>query len=129
LGTSGASQIPNPDYVEDSEIYAYDSNKYIAVEIWQVKSGSIFDRFLLTDDVDLAREWAEKSIAQNKAENEAKKAEQEKKRKEDEEARAAQATQQGDEAEEADDVEDLEDEVNDDEKEVEAAHEEAHDEL
>jgi len=38
-------KIANPDYKEDSEIYAYDSNKYIGIEIWQVKSGSIFDRF------------------------------------------------------------------------------------
>jgi calreticulin len=117
-------KVPNPEYVEDNEIYAYDSNKYLAVEIWQVKSGSIFDRFLLTDDVDLAHEWAEKSIAQNKAENEAKKAEQEKKQKEEEEARA----NAPEESEEADDDE-VEDDEAEKEVEAEAAHEghEGHD--
>jgi calreticulin len=118
-------KVPNPEYVEDNEIYAYESNKHLAVEIWQVKSGSIFDRFLLTDDVDLAHEWAEKSIAQNKAENEAKKAEQEKKQKEEEEARANAPEQ----SEEADDDEVDDDDEDEKEIEVESAHDghEGHD--
>merc|ERR1712054_158194 len=44
--------IDNPDYEEDDQIYAYDSHKYLGIEIWQVKSGTIFDDFLVTDDVD-----------------------------------------------------------------------------
>jgi len=54
--------IPNPDYYEDSEIYAYPSHKYIGIEIWQVKSGTIFDNFLVTDSVETAKEWAEKTL-------------------------------------------------------------------
>jgi len=55
-------KVPNPEYKEDDDIYAYDSNKYIGIEIWQVKSGTIFDNFLVTDDVEAAKEWAEKTL-------------------------------------------------------------------
>jgi len=60
--------IPNPEYLEDHEIYAYQSNKYLAIEIWQVKSGTIFDNFLVTDDVKIAEQWAEKSKIQQEGE-------------------------------------------------------------
>jgi len=73
-------KIANPDYKEDSEIYSYESNKYIGIEIWQVKSGTIFDNFLVTDDVDVAKEWAAKTLLQREGEKQASdKAQQEKK--------------------------------------------------
>lgn len=43
-------KIANPDYVENADLYAYDSFGVVGVEIWQVKSGTIFDNFLITDD-------------------------------------------------------------------------------
>lgn len=55
-------KIPNPDYKEDNLIYAYDSHKFLGVEIWQVKSGTIFDNFLVTDDEAVAEEWAQKTV-------------------------------------------------------------------
>jgi len=61
-------KIANPDYKEDPEIYAFESNKFIGIEIWQVKSGTIFDNILVTDDVDVAKEWAEKTIKQKEGE-------------------------------------------------------------
>jgi calreticulin len=115
-------KIANPDYFEDNEIYAYESNKYIGIEIWQVKSGTIFDRFLITDDVELAHEWAEKSIAQNKAEAEAKKAEQEKER-----AEAESAAESEEPSEELDEGEDIESGLEEADEHDEA--EEVHDEL
>jgi len=73
-------KIPNPDYKEDDEIYAYDSNKYVGIEIWQVKSGTIFDNFLVTDDVEVANEWAEKTLKQKEGEKKmSDKAQEEKK--------------------------------------------------
>jgi calreticulin len=63
--------IPNPEYAEDNEIYAYDSNKYVGIEIWQVKSGTIFDNIIVTDDESVAQEWAEKFAQQQKGEKEA----------------------------------------------------------
>jgi len=75
-------RIPNPEYKEDNQIYAFNSNKFIGIEIWQVKSGTIFDNFLVTDNVETAAEWAEKSANRNQAEKDLKK-------KQDDEKRAA----------------------------------------
>jgi len=44
-------QIDNPDYVPDSKIYSFKDIGVIGLEIWQVKSGSIFDNILVTDSV------------------------------------------------------------------------------
>jgi len=54
-------QIPNPAYFSDDSIYAFDSHAFVGIEIWQVKSGTIFDNFLVTDDVELASERAEEA--------------------------------------------------------------------
>lgn len=51
-------QIANPDYTPDPEIYRFDSLKYVGFELWQVKSGSIFDNILVTDDFDYAMKFA-----------------------------------------------------------------------
>jgi calreticulin len=61
-------KIPNPEYAEDNEIYAYDSNKFVAIEVWQVKSGTIFDNILVTDDETVAKEWAVKFEKQKEGE-------------------------------------------------------------
>jgi len=80
--------ISNPAYKLDSEIYAYESNKYVGIEIWQVQAGSIFDNFLVTDSEETASEWAKKSLSARKAEQEAKAV---KRAKEDEERQHAEA--------------------------------------
>jgi calreticulin len=51
-------QIPNPEYKADDTLYQFDSNAFLGIEIWQVKAGTIFDNFLVTDDLDLALERA-----------------------------------------------------------------------
>jgi len=61
-------KIDNPDYFADKEIYAFESNKYVGIEIWQVKSGTIFDNFLVTDDEAVAQEWAAKFEKQKEGE-------------------------------------------------------------
>lgn len=43
-------QIPNPDYFEDNELYAR-TFSHIGLDLWQVKSGTIFDNFIVSDDV------------------------------------------------------------------------------
>jgi len=48
-------QIDNPEYQDDPELYAFDSFKYLGIDVWQVKSGTIFSHFLLTDDWDTAK--------------------------------------------------------------------------
>jgi calreticulin len=42
--------VANPEYKVDNEIYAYDFGN-VGIDVWQVKSGSIFDNILITDDV------------------------------------------------------------------------------
>jgi len=47
-------QIANPDYKADATLHAFDNHGVLGIEIWQVKAGTIFDNFLVTDDLDLA---------------------------------------------------------------------------
>lgn len=67
-------QIPNPDYKPDDTLYQFDSNAFLGIEIWQVKAGTIFDNFLVTDDLDLALERAKAINKVREAEQAAKKA-------------------------------------------------------
>ncbi|XP_056388235.1 calreticulin-like [Hyla sarda] len=46
--------IDNPDYVPDDTLYRYDELGVIGLDLWQVKSGTIFDNFLITNDEELA---------------------------------------------------------------------------
>jgi len=114
-------KIPNPEYKEDDTIGKYVSNKYIGLEIWQVKSGTIFDNILVTDSVAEARIWAEKTNHSQEAEKAMKKIEQE----------AAKAAKTADETKEdsaadldLDDDAGLDDEALDAELEAAAAHDE-----
>lgn len=44
-------QIPNPAYVADDKLYQIRKPlEYVAIDIWQVKSGSIFDNIIIGDD-------------------------------------------------------------------------------
>jgi len=47
-------EIDNPDYSDDPTLYSFDSFGGIGIDIWQVKAGSVFDNFLITDDFDTA---------------------------------------------------------------------------
>jgi len=51
--------IDNPDFVDDNSIYAFEDNKFIAFELWQVKAGTIFDNIIVTDDAAEAEKFAE----------------------------------------------------------------------
>lgn len=66
-------KIDNPAYVSDSGLYAFKSFKFLGVEVWQVKAGSIFGNFLVTDDVELAHAEAEKVLARVEGEKAAEK--------------------------------------------------------
>jgi len=72
-------QVPNPEYKSDSELYAFESNAGVGIELWQVKAGSIFDNFLVTDDLDLALTRAKPINARREAEKAAKKADDDRK--------------------------------------------------
>jgi calreticulin len=46
--------IDNPEYKVDNDIYAYDFGN-VGIDVWQVKSGTIFDNILITDDIEEAQ--------------------------------------------------------------------------
>jgi calreticulin len=80
--------IDNPDYSPDKEIYKFDDVCGIGFDLWQVKSGTIFDNVLITDDVDYAKKVAE-TVWKETADGEKKMKEsqdEEEKKKADEEA-------------------------------------------
>ena len=49
-------EIDNPDYSPDEFLYRYKDIGAIGFDLWQVKSGTIFDNILLTDDEKYAEE-------------------------------------------------------------------------
>jgi calreticulin len=86
--------IANPDFVDDNNLYLYPSNKFVGFELWQVKSGTIFDNILVTDDAAEATKWAAKTAATREAEKKMfDKQEEEKRAKEEEERKAREATE------------------------------------
>ncbi|KAL4710568.1 hypothetical protein ACJJTC_008970 [Scirpophaga incertulas] len=52
-------EIDNPEYTPDANLYKRDEICAVGLDLWQVKSGTIFDNILITDDVDLAKERCE----------------------------------------------------------------------
>jgi len=60
--------IPNPDYAEDHDIYEYDDFSYVAIDVWQVKSGTIFDHIFIGDDLEEAKEYAKSTWGETKDE-------------------------------------------------------------
>jgi calreticulin len=95
--------IPNPDFKDDDALYLYESNKYVGIEVWQVKSGTIFDNILITDDEAEAKKMAD---AVNKTKEGEKKMwdkqEEERKAKEEEERKTREAAEATEKTEEED---------------------------
>jgi len=52
-------EVPNPEYKSDENLYLFNSNGLLGIEVWQVKAGTIFDDFLVTDSVEEAKAAAE----------------------------------------------------------------------
>merc|ERR1712146_364910 len=87
-GVWAPKMIANPKYAADDKLYSYPKFSTVGIDVWQVKSGTIFDNMLITDDVAYATEHAEKTWkAQKDGEKAAKEKADEEKRKKDEEER------------------------------------------
>lgn len=52
-------EIDNPEYVPDPELYSRKEICSIGFDLWQVKSGTIFDNVLITNDPEAARTFGE----------------------------------------------------------------------
>jgi len=85
--------IDNPEYKAVDDLYSFPSFESAGIEVWQVKAGTIFDNFLVTDDEELAaaarkkvnaqRENEQKLEAEERAAEAAKEKEEEPEEKED----------------------------------------------
>lgn len=58
--------IPNPDYKLDTRIYEFPKIGYVGFDLWQVKSGTIFDNIIITDDETAAKKLADETWAKLK---------------------------------------------------------------
>ncbi|KAM9796981.1 calreticulin-like isoform X1 [Syngnathus typhle] len=54
-------KIANPEYVHDADMYKFHNIGVLGLELWQTKAGSIFDNFLITDNVQEAEEFAQQT--------------------------------------------------------------------
>jgi len=103
--------IPNPDFAEDHNIYAYD-HEFASFEIWQVKSGTIFDHILITDSIAEAEAFAtgyfkEQQTGEKEAHD---KIEEEKRKQEEEERKRLEEEAKNREEEEGEEVDEEEEE-------------------
>uniref|UniRef100_A0A8D0GXN3 Calreticulin 3 n=1 Tax=Sphenodon punctatus TaxID=8508 RepID=A0A8D0GXN3_SPHPU len=62
-------QIENPSYSPDFNIYSYDNISVIGLDLWQVRSGTIFDNFLITDNEEYAEEFGDDTWGETKLGN------------------------------------------------------------
>merc|ERR1739847_236473 len=109
-------EIENPEYNADDakSLGKYDEVCKIGFDLWQVKSGTIFDNVLITDDVAEAKKIGDETWGATKDPEKAMKDEQDEVEKAKAEAEAA-AAGAGDEDEELDDedLDDIDDEEDD----------------
>ncbi|XP_025109080.1 calreticulin-like [Pomacea canaliculata] len=112
-------EIDNPDYTPDDKLYLYKDIGALGFDLWQVKSGTIFDNILITDDPDFAKEFGESTWGKTKdpekkmkeaqdEEERKKREEEEKKRKEEEDSKKAEEKEEEDDEDEEEE-EDTED--------------------
>jgi calreticulin len=97
--------IDNPAYVHDDALYAYDDFGHLGLDLWQVKSGSIFDNILVTDSKAESDAWTEEYKTMAKGEEAAKKADEEAeaaKKAAEEKSKPAEEAEAGGEEEEED---------------------------
>merc|ERR1712078_910955 len=99
-GVWEAKLIDNPKYAPDDKLYSYKSFNAVGIDVWQGKSGTIFDNILVTDDVEYAKAHGDKTwkagkdaekAAKDKADEEKRKADEEKRKKDEEERKKKEA--------------------------------------
>ena len=107
--------IPNPDFKEDKNLHVRcDKCTHVGFELWQVKTGTLFDDIIVTDSFDEAKAYAEKTYSKKKGPEKAaydaaeeKKAAEEKEAREAAEAEAAKEKKDDDKDDEEEDHDEL----------------------
>merc|ERR1711942_63866 len=119
--------IPNPEYVHDPFLYRYEDIAGLGFDLWQVKSGTIFDNIIVTDDPTEAEAFASETFEVTKVAEKAMKEAEEAAKKEEE------ADAKDDDGDDDDDDDEEEVKGEDDEEAAEDAEDtattESHDEL
>eukprot|EP00736_Rhodelphis_marinus_P008324 Rmarinus@m.8284 len=97
--------IPNPEYVDTPDLYKFDSLAYVGFDLWQVKSGTIFDSIIVTDSLEEADAYREATWGKTKDGEKAMRteAEEEARLKREEERKKADEARKRAEEEEEDD--------------------------
>jgi calreticulin len=94
-------EIDNPDYKEDNNLYRYDDIGAVGIDIWQVKSGTIFDNIIVTDSVAEAEKFMEDTYGKTKDAEKAAFEEIEKKKRDEEETERKRKEEERKKAEDA----------------------------
>lgn len=131
-------EIDNPEYSPDDSLYRYSDIGAIGLDLWQVKSGTIFDNILVTDDEKHAEQHGEETWGKTKEgekkmkdkadEEERVKREEEEKKRKDEEKKDDDDEPEEDEDED-EDADKEKEEAEDEEKSEKHEHDHEKDEL
>lgn len=110
--------IPNPEYVPDDKLYKYDEICGVGIDIWQVKSGTIFDNILIGDSE------SEADVVQNEILERIKEEKRMKEQLDESEKKASEAAEEDKKDKELD-----KEEADEDDTEEKSDNDEKHDEL
>ncbi|KAJ4456586.1 putative Calnexin 1 [Paratrimastix pyriformis] len=96
-----APMIPNPEYTPDDKLYLQDGMRYVGIEIWQVKAGTIFDNIIVANDMAEVKAFTDRTWKANKDAEKAKfdKAEEERRKVEEEQRKVMEEQRKKDEEE------------------------------
>ncbi|KAL8222822.1 hypothetical protein R6Q57_020221 [Mikania cordata] len=103
-----APMIDNPDFKDDPDLYVFPKLKYVGIELWQVKSGTLFDNVLICDDPEYAKQVVEETLGRNKDGEKAAFEEREKKNDDDDSKDDTTDSDAEDDDTDADDAEEAE---------------------
>jgi calreticulin len=97
-------QIPNPEFSEDPELHVRCKDcTHVGFELWQVKSGTMIDDIIVTDDLEEAKAFAQETFfAKQAGEKEAFEAAEAERKEKEKAERDAMAEEEDDEEEEED---------------------------
>jgi len=126
-------EIDNPEYQPDENLYRYSDFGAIGFDLWQVKSGSIFDNIIVTDSEKEAEDLADRTWGASKDEEKKMKdkhdEEERKKREEEDKKRKDEEDKKEDKDDEDEDEEEEEDKSETKEEEHDHDHDHEHEEL
>lgn len=111
-------EIDNPEHdaSKEAELGVYSDFGALGIDVWQVKSGTIFDNFLITEDVDYAKKVGEETFGATK--------DPEKKMKEAQDEEQKKKAEEETKNSEAEDDEEDDDEDDDDDSKSKESHDE-----